>query len=231
MTEKNQISDVDDRLAAEYVLGVLDREVQTELDKRLETDEKFAAAVTRWRAQLADLDDDFEAVEPPKALIKKIEARIFGALPSQSWWQHFGPPRELAVLMLVVGVVLSSVLIASFRNDDNRSVLVAEVISETGNLRLSATFEPRRMVLTVTRNAGIAPSGRDLELWLIAGGNAPQSLGVLDQRQNTTVKVPAYLAAQLAAGAVLAVSDEPVGGSPTGAPTGSVLAVGTISAL
>jgi anti-sigma-K factor RskA len=33
------------------------------------------------------------------------------------------------------------------------------------------------------------------------------------------------------AGLVLAVSDEPPGGSPTGAPTGAVLAVGQVSAL
>ena len=37
------------------------------------------------------------------------------------------------------------------------------------------------------------------------------------------------LPAQLASGAILAISDEPLGGSPTGQPTGDVLAAGALT--
>jgi anti-sigma-K factor RskA len=64
------------------------------------------------------------------------------------------------------------------------------------------------------------------ELWGIAGGAAPRPLGLLppDPDRTTTLRL-----AQLPApGGVLAVSLEPPGGSPTGAPTGPVLYQGKV---
>jgi anti-sigma-K factor RskA len=67
-------------------------------------------------------------------------------------------------------------------------------------------------------------------LWLIAGNNAPVSLGVLPDAGAVTLMVAEALAVQLAGG-TLAISDEPDGGSPTGAPTGAVLATATVSGV
>jgi anti-sigma-K factor RskA len=55
-------------------------------------------------------------------------------------------------------------------------------------------------------------------------------LGVLPADPTTAVILPEALRADVA-DLVLAVSDEPPGGSPTGAPTGAVLAVGQVSGL
>jgi anti-sigma-K factor RskA len=65
-------------------------------------------------------------------------------------------------------------------------------------------------------------------LWLIAGGNAPVSLGVLPDSGIVALAFPVDLKDQLR-GATLAISDEPDGGSPTGQPTGAVLATGVVS--
>jgi anti-sigma-K factor RskA len=62
-------------------------------------------------------------------------------------------------------------------------------------------------------------------LWLIAEGGAPVSLGLLEPQGPSRITVPDDLRPVLA-GATLAVSDEPPGGSPTGQPTGAVLAAG-----
>ena len=69
-----------------------------------------------------------------------------------------------------------------------------------------------------------------LELWAILPDQAPVSLGVLPDSETTRILVPAELRSQ-AAQITLAISDEPVGGSPTGAPTGDVLAAGAMSEL
>jgi len=53
------------------------------------------------------------------------------------------------------------------------------------------------------------------------------SLGAMNARENIEALNAEILAAPN--GAVLAVSDEPAGGSPTGTPTGAVLAVGAVS--
>ena len=68
-------------------------------------------------------------------------------------------------------------------------------------------------------------------MWLIAdGAGAPVSLGVLPAAQFAELAIPADQIAALA-GATLAISDEPLGGSPTGQPTGAILAVGKVNTL
>ncbi|TNE40885.1 MAG: anti-sigma factor, partial [Alphaproteobacteria bacterium] len=80
------------------------------------------------------------------------------------------------------------------------------------------------------RVKGAPARGRSFELWLIEGGNAPVSLGLVPDKARGNVKVPAALQHKFA-NAVLAISDEPEGGSPTGKATGPVLALGQLSAI
>ena len=85
--------------------------------------------------------------------------------------------------------------------------------------------------MRITRTDGAAVSGRVLELWGIpADGTGPVSLGVLPDTETAEVMVPEALFGK-AVGLTLALSDEPPGGSPTGAPTGAVLAVGQLSEI
>ena len=69
---------------------------------------------------------------------------------------------------------------------------------------------------------------QSLELWLVEGEQAPVSLGVLPQTGQGEIDVPEDLRARLTKGVVLAVSLEPFGGSPTGAATGPVIALGEV---
>ena len=69
------------------------------------------------------------------------------------------------------------------------------------------------------------------ELWLLpADGGAPQSVAVL-ATLSARVPVPESLRGRMVDGAKLAVSVEPPGGSPTGAPTGPVIMVGSIGTV
>jgi anti-sigma-K factor RskA len=107
---------------------------------------------------------------------------------------------------------------------------VAEIAAEDRSLVYSAQFDPARDRLEITRLSGASPQGRVHELWLIAeGAPAPVSLGVLPDDGRATLVLPETLAAAMTGG-TLAVSDEPPGGSPTGQPTGAVLALGTLPA-
>ncbi|MFL5337348.1 MAG: anti-sigma factor domain-containing protein [Geminicoccaceae bacterium] len=57
---------------------------------------------------------------------------------------------------------------------------------------------------------------------------SPVSLGVLEQQGNNRRLLASPVQALLAPGANLAVSLEPVGGSPTGQPTGPVISSGVL---
>ncbi|WP_193370304.1 anti-sigma factor [Pelagibius marinus] len=68
-----------------------------------------------------------------------------------------------------------------------------------------------------------APAGRSLELWRVPAGGSPQSMGVIAPRDPFTP-----LETAVEAGDTLAVSVEPPGGSPSGAPTGPVILSGPL---
>jgi anti-sigma-K factor RskA len=69
-----------------------------------------------------------------------------------------------------------------------------------------------------------APAQKALELWAVPAQGSPRSLGLVRAGEPTTV-----LRTQLLLGtAAFAVSVEPEGGSPTGAPTGPIVSLGSL---
>ncbi|MEE4208901.1 MAG: anti-sigma factor, partial [Parvularcula sp.] len=75
------------------------------------------------------------------------------------------------------------------------------------------------------------PATSDRQLWLIEEGRDPVSLGLLPDGDVVEVALNEELTAALSSGVTIAVSLEPSGGSPTGVPTGPVLATGALTAL
>lgn len=152
----------------------------------------------------------------------------------------FGPPEKkmgliarVGLLGPVIGGVIGAVVVLAVLDrigfmQDPAQTYVAELTDDLDTFVVQARFDPASNQLDLTRTSGGPREGRALEIWLIAGDNAPVSLGVWPKGQaNAVLDIPADLALQMAGG-VLAVSDEPEGGSPTGAPTGDVLAVGQV---
>jgi len=72
---------------------------------------------------------------------------------------------------------------------------------------------------------------RAIELWLILPDQRPRSLGLIQPGQPIRLTIPPDLAGRLTPDAALAVSLEPPGGSPTGQPTGPVIASGKLTSL
>lgn len=210
-----------DLLAAEYVLGVLPLSERLAVEAQMKTDSAFAQRVAAWEARLAPLNDDFAEVPAPD-LMPKIEARLFPtpARPARrslfGWLVSGVLGATTAVALVLVGMALLV--------PPSAGTLVAVLGEAEASLRFEARFDGA--ALTVIRVAGgAAPDGQVQEVWLIAPDAAPVSLGLLP---GDRLAVP-YPAAPV--GWTLAVSLEPAGGSPTGAPTGPVLAAGVITDL
>jgi anti-sigma-K factor RskA len=198
----------DDALAGEYVLGALDLSERLAVEARIKADPAFAALVGDWEQRLSPLNDGY-ADAPAPNILPKIEARLFPVAPHPArggLWRWLAGMAVAASLVLVSVATLTPpqpVLVATLATEDAR--LSYEVRSFGGNLR-------------VTRVSGVpAVAGQVHELWVIAPGAAPVSLGLLDDAP-LTVRYPVP-----PAGWTLAVSVEPEGGSTTGAPTGPVI--------
>jgi len=217
--------DDDAALAAEYALGLLEGEARAALAARLVDEPALRALVDQWQADFAPLADEIAPETPPARVKSALEARLFAdAAPRRrlSFWRIGG--GALAALALAVAVFL-----VLPQRPGQGPVYRAEIAAEDRSLVLTARFDAAAGTVQVARIAGAAPEGRVLELWLIAAdAPAPISLGVLPRAGAATLPVPDALAPGFAGG-VLAISEEPPGGSPTGAPTGAVLATGPVT--
>ena len=80
-----------------------------------------------------------------------------------------------------------------------------------------------------TLDASIRVPDMSLELWALPASGAPKSLGLVSGEEKGTLKLASAAETSLAEVPRLAVSLEPKGGSPTGAPTGPVLFTGRLS--
>ncbi|MEK1890614.1 MAG: anti-sigma factor [Phyllobacterium sp.] len=226
------VPDGDDLVAAEYVLGVLAAEERREAARRIETDPTFARLVTRWQEYFGALDDGFEPVSAPHYIKGQVDHRLFGtdaptlAMPL---WTSLAFWRGLALAALVLAMI-------GFGRDliqppSSPAQFVASMVADNSPVRTVAVYDEQTKRLKVTVVAGDMPPDRSLELWLIAGSEAPVSLGLMKSPQVTEFTLPQAVAAKLRDGTTLALSVEPLGGSPSGAPTGAVVAAGTVRAI
>jgi anti-sigma-K factor RskA len=118
------------------------------------------------------------------------------------------------------------VLAPALRGPAFDPTLHATLKSADGSLHIEAGYAPNGNLFKVIPELGSPADGRDFELWVIgADADAPVSLGVIASDGESLFEITPEIAA-LIDGGILAVSDEPKGGSPTGAPTGAVLATG-----
>ncbi len=215
-----------DRLAAEYVLGTLRGPARQRFARWIESVASAAVAARRWEDRLAHLADDVRSVTPSPQVWRDIERRIAesSSKPVKSWYENWRP------LALAASVVLAVALfwVLSTSDDSANRQLAAQLRDDKLQQSLwKIEYDATDRSLQVSAEAPYAlPSGTVHELWALpANGAAPVSLGLLPQTGSRTVALdPAQAAALLAAGQ-LAVSREPAGGSPTGAPTGPVLIV------
>ena len=102
----------------------------------------------------------------------------------------------------------------------------------TGQPGFLAAANPEDGTVTVVPAALLTGAlQQSYELWVIPPGGKPHSLGLVDPKRPVKVVVPPELLPHVSADSTLAISLEPVGGSPTGQPTGPVIANGKLASL
>lgn len=226
------MSDDPDMTAAELALGLLDGEDRAAALRRVLAEPDFAAEVARWRDHFAALFGDVPAVEPDAALLARVEHGLAPAPAAvtpirRGWmWPSVAAISSVAAALLLTVVVARPTPVAPVAAP--RAMLAAAVVPTTTGEAMSAVYEPASGTLRMPA-APLADARHTAQLWVIGRDGVPHSLGLLDGRGANAMTVAPADRARLIAAAVLAVSIEPVGGSPTGLPTGPVVAKGTLA--
>lgn len=234
-------------LACEYALGTLPLEERQAVETRLLDDPQLRALVAKWDAHLLPMSEAFEPEQPPAATFDAIQARLFepvnaqssaapaSALPTSpaSWLESLALWRGLAGIGIAAALVLGVIIYQQPGVDPSggQTAFVTQLQNEDASLSIAAFYDQEAQQLILTRQAGTAAPGRDFELWFILPDTPPISLGTLPDGNRIELALADDLAAQLNDTVLLAISDEPTGGSPTGQATGDILAVGQIEEL
>jgi anti-sigma-K factor RskA len=226
--------DGDDLLAAEYVLGVLEADERQSAASRIENDADFAKLVDGWEIKLAPLASGYPEAEAPASVKAAIDRRLFASTPisgigRQGLWSSLAFWRGLA-LATVVALALSVILpLVDSPVEQPQARLVASLVADGSDVKYLVVYDSARHTVDLSHVAGKRAAGKDFELWVIEGKNPPVSMGVIPAGATARVPVPPLEEAKLEQGALLAISLEPEGGSPTGLPTGPVVAAGDLN--
>lgn len=228
-----------DLRAAEYALGVLDGVALAEAQALERSDIAFADAVETWELRLAVLADYVPAVVPPERVWEAIRQRLGPAAANDNsrWWNSLDVWRGLTAASVAVGAIAIGLLVAPNPVADLKpqppvvtaaAPWTAVVAAPDGGPKLAAiTVDNDLKRIVVTPLALTEEQAKSLELWVVPGdGSAPKSLGLVKAGGATVLNASLPVDAK---GAALAISREPTGGSPTGAPTGPILGVGALA--
>ncbi|MGH8114381.1 MAG: anti-sigma factor [Rhodanobacteraceae bacterium] len=234
--------EAEDLRYAEYVLGVLDAEARAAIEHDIASDPRVAAEIARWQQHLLPLAEDIAPVTPPENVWVSLRNTLEHPAPHrlatperQSAWNSVTFWRSLAFSAGAIAVACIVALIVLPRTSvappPSPSVAyMASTITQTdGQVGWTATMDLQhaRMIVVPAKPQTIA-AGHAPELWLIPAGQKPIAVGMIDTAAPTTITLHRKVLGRLGTTAALAVSVEPPGGSPTGQPTGPVIAKGAI---
>ncbi|MDO7843855.1 anti-sigma factor [Sphingomonas immobilis] len=229
-----------DVAAAELALGLLEGEERAVALRRVLAEPGFAGEVEVWRGYLGQLFDLWPEAAAPAGVFERVERTLDAPAqiasvraPARFWPALAGLTSIAAAAALVFIVVRPNPLPAPpppVAAPAAAPMLVASLAPmDKSATAMAAVYDPARGQLRLTE-ASAPAANRSAELWVIGDDKTPHSLGMMKPEGGMrAVAMP--MRAHLAPGAMLAVTIEPLGGSPSGKPTGPIVAMGKLSTV
>jgi anti-sigma-K factor RskA len=215
-----------DSLAAEYVLGTLRGPARRRFERWRANTPLVQERCRFWEENLMQLAKGVRPVRPPAHVWQGIRTRL--NLSRDEPRQR--PRRVLAIaasLLLVAGL---SALLYWLSTGPARLAEVATISTPTGAQVWEVDVYRTGRLIVRAGSLPTHPTDRDFELWALPARGAPVSLGVLPVSGTTERTLTAAQKQALANAAQVAVTLEPVGGSPTGRPTTTPIFVAPLRA-
>lgn len=234
MTELDDI----DGLAAEYVLGTLTREERVAVTERRIAERPLDRAIAAWERRLGPLVETVAPVAPSANLYNKIRAQIglsqhVVSLKAREQKLARRAARWRNAFVGVSAIAASLVGILGYRENFERKdarqyVAVLDTGSNMPGFLLTLDTGTNMAVITAVNPP--KQNNKTYQVWMVSDKmSGPKSLGMVD-RPGEMKKMPMQSGPEMDIfmNASFAVSLEPLGGSPTGSPTGPVLFTGKL---
>ncbi|GBL04959.1 anti-sigma factor domain-containing protein [Glaciecola sp. KUL10] len=223
-------------LAAQYVLGTLRGAARKRFESLRVQNRDIQEAVNYWESQLNAMATSIEPVSPPQSIWINIEQMLGFVSKQQDQSEstlvtirnervtsdmQAKPSANQAWKAITSVAVAASFVLAIFFVQFNKDINYPEAVAIFANNEQQTlwSLDVRKNHIFVRSTQNLEKlAQKDYQLWIVpASGDQPISIGLLQQEGSFTLPKPEnFDHIQIAA---LAVSLEPKGGSPTGAPT------------
>lgn len=216
--------------AAELALGLLEGPDLREAEARRRDDPAFAEEVYRWERHFELWFSRWPEAVPPasaqEALLGATGVSAANDNPARKWKIATIISSAVAAALALFLVVPREPAPVVIPTADQPTLLAVALTAEDGVTKMPAIIELPRKHLRMP--AGLAvPAGHSAQVWLIAGTSAPAPIGIL-KASSEGLSADLAIPETVPDGSTLAISIEPAGGSPTGLPTGPVVASGAL---
>ncbi|MDY7539586.1 anti-sigma factor [Undibacterium sp. 5I1] len=216
------------KLAAEYVLGTLRGGARRRFEGWLNRDAQLQQVVRQWEGNLLPMAEFAKTAQPANSVWQSLEKRL-GLNQSADRWAFWRNLREdlafwrglgmfsTAMALVMVSVLLSKQVdqtlpptnsyVATLSNDKSEPIAVI-----TGDIK------HKQLIVHIVKAQNIA-ADKSLELWAVSKAGTVKSLGLVADNGNITLPMPDNMNSDNVP--LLAVTLEPKGGSgnpekPTG---------------
>ncbi len=224
---------------AEYVLGVLDAPERAAVERESAGRPDAAAAIAAWSRRLSPLAAEVVPIEPPgrvwDAIRRRLRLDLRARGPARAGlWESLRFWHWLGLGSAALAATASAVLVAVMLHRPSAPpipYMAATIVQANHRVGWTATMDIAQSRMIVIPGVPRPLSAdRAPELWLVPKAGSPIPVGIISDSAPVTIDLPPSLVARLGPTATLAVSVEPIGGSPTGRPTGPVIGTGAIGA-
>lgn len=218
-----------DALCGEYLIGSLRGAARRRFERALAQEPLVALRLAYWQRTMAVPYTEKMQIQPAAGGWQRLQRELGLERPARRWLDRVELWRGWALVATAVLLVTLGVQVwrSEPRAPQFATIAVLEASGGHANVTAQISSDHRQLALSVARPV-LASAQQSFELWLIPAGGAPISLGVMGSL-DARIELRTPAAAGIVPGAKFAVTVEPAGGSPTGGPTGAVIAVGPIT--
>ncbi|MDQ0315698.1 anti-sigma factor [Amorphus orientalis] len=224
-----------EELADEFVLGLLDAQEAKDVEHRMDRDPALAQAVATARDRYLALDLAAEPVDLPSGFADRVDAALGAGednapeapadVPPAANENKPAPRRRwrmaaaAAVVAFVVGLGLGREVFVQ------EPVVIAVLLDETGTpTAVVEDFGNDTAEIRFLADVQV-PAGRVMEVWTLPSQErGPVSLGLVDAARQARLRGPELPSPS--DNQLYEITLEQAGGSPTGRPTGPIIAKG-----
>lgn len=177
-----QDSTLQERLAAEYVMGNLTGQARRRFERLLLQYPELQACVANWSARLQPLNDEIAMVTPPSSVWTNIADRIDDSATTSPWQQRVFWRRVAAIAASLL--LVFSLLIYFNHRSFNHVVVIRNQAAQTEWIVEAHARSRHVVVRTIT--PPVLPKDKVCILWLAWKDGNTRSIGTLSDKVGKT---------------------------------------------